>query len=189
MKKYWSKELSKERENSRAKGTEGCNLESVFPPVIGSFWPNIYQRQVKNIRCDPVYGSGFDLIVFLDSELNKPEPVLPCRCLRAKVQIEHSCIFFTGKYRCARNLWVQKEILIAPPSKVGSSFRGLGSLFKVFHGRCCRMNTPSSSDPSKSHMEQCKPIAFDLTQNKPKCVWNLFRLGGWRASLSNTKFK
>lgn len=53
---------------------------------------------------------------------------------------------------------------------------GLGSPFKAFHGRRS-MDEHSlqfwSQKISKAHMEQCKPIACGLTQNKTRCVWSL----------------
>lgn len=92
--KYRSKELSFSQGKGEQQGKRHRRLQlRICVPTCDRFLgPNIYQRQVKHISFHPVYGSGFDLIVFLEPELNKPQPVLSCRCLRAKVQIEHSCV-------------------------------------------------------------------------------------------------
>lgn len=102
-----------------------------------------------------MYGSGFDLIVFQESELDKPEPVLSCRCLGAKVQIEHSYISLQvntgvpGIYGCRRKY---PEPLQAMEGKAP-----LGSFALVwvlcsrhFMGGVPWMSTCSISDPSRS---------------------------------------
>lgn len=70
---------------------EGGNLQCL--PTSGRFLVTKYlSGQVKYVFHHLVGCSRFNLIVFPESELNKPDPVLSCRCLEAKVHIDHSYI-------------------------------------------------------------------------------------------------
>lgn len=121
----------KERENSRAKGTEGCNLESVFPPVTGFFVTKYLSKAGKAhlFSSCVLFRVWFNCFPGIRAEQARASFVLQMPQGQSADWALLYC--FTGKYRCAKNSWVQKEV---PCKQGGKLCSCLGSLFKAFPG-------------------------------------------------------